>query len=371
MFELELELERKSKTRKPVNRKPKIKPSPTATQPAGPFFSRPSLTPRSLSLPHRPSFSRVAWPALPRAATLAPALFPAPHGPHPRPTSRRPAPAAPPLARRPPLRLAHLPALGPPVSQPGTSRPQSAAQRPAHLSPSRLAPPASASPHSSRAAPHARPPQPLRPGPARHAPRPPDLPVPSASGTPLAPRAPDPTSQRSRDALPAADQPAPPVSGSLFPFPSSPQRNRAPRSPARTPGSLSRCAPPRSPPGLFKRPSRTPPSTPIRRANPSRRLVTARSGAPPRPPPVSPCAASIQHPRRCSGPSNPRFASAADRAPVRGTRTPGAAPHRPLPGPSADLAAGARRRALCAGFLFNPELGEDPPTSTLPFVALA
>jgi len=61
-----------------------------------------------------------------------------------------------------------------------------------------------------------------------------------------------------------------------------------------------------------------PPSTPIRRANPSRRLVTARSGAPPRPPPVSPCAASIQHPRRCSGPSNPRFASAADSAP--GTR---------------------------------------------------
>ena len=97
---------------------PKIKPSPTATQPAGPFFSRPSLTPRSLSLPHRASFSRVAWPALPRAATLAPALFPAPHGPHPRPSSRRPAPAAPTLARRPPLRLAHLPALGPPVSQP-------------------------------------------------------------------------------------------------------------------------------------------------------------------------------------------------------------------------------------------------------------
>ena len=82
---------------------PKIKPSPTATQPAGPFLSRPSLTPRSLSLPHRASFSRVAWPALPRAATLAPALFPAPHGPHPRPSSRRPAPAAPapPHARRP------------------------------------------------------------------------------------------------------------------------------------------------------------------------------------------------------------------------------------------------------------------------------
>ena len=176
--------------------------------------------------------------------------------------------------------------------------------------------------------PHARPSTPAR--------------RPRRATPPLAPCAPDPTSQHSRNALPAADQPAPhvshhppapvfrprpprvaastapPVSGSLFPFPSSPPRNRAPRSPARTPGSLSRCAPPRSPPGLFKRPSRTPPSTPIRRANPSRRLVTARSGAPPRPPPVSPCAASIQHPRRCSGPSNPRFASAADSAP--GTR---------------------------------------------------
>ena len=62
-----------------------------------------------------------------------------------------------------------------------------------NLSPSRLAPPASASPRSSHAAPRARPPQPLRPGPARHARRPPDLPVPPASGTPLGPRSPDPT----------------------------------------------------------------------------------------------------------------------------------------------------------------------------------
>ena len=74
-----------------------------------------------------------------------------------------------------------------------------------------------------------------------------------------------------------AAPPGPPVSGSLSPFPSSPPRNRAPRSPARTPGSLSRCAPPRSPPGLFKRPSRTPPAPYLAHSS------TPESPAPPHP----------------------------------------------------------------------------------------
>ena len=169
-LENEEELEKRSKS--------KTKPSPTATQPAGPFFSRPSPTPRSLSLPHRPSFSRVAWPALPRAATLAPALFPAPHGPHPRPSSRRPAPAAPalPHARRPlaalpgphasvtpaqrraPLTaLAHPPAPSPP--------PLSAAQRPGAYAEISGTPPFNhpANPHRNPSTPRAA------PNPSRHA----------------------------------------------------------------------------------------------------------------------------------------------------------------------------------------------------------
>jgi hypothetical protein len=125
-----------------------------------------------------------------------------PSKPQPKPTSPSPFP--------------HGPHVGP--------VPRRAAQRPAHLSPSRLAPPASASPHSSRAAPHA--------------PRPPDLPVPPASGTPLAlapsrcagtPPVGAASAQQARTSAshrPAADQTAPRVSPSLLlPFPA--PRNRA------------------------------------------------------------------------------------------------------------------------------------------------
>ena len=91
---------------------------------------------------------------------------------------------------------------------------------------------------------------------------------------------PGPTCRRARPhraRRPATNRAAPLVSAPS-PLPSR-LRSGRPRSPARPPGSLSRCAPPQSPPGPFKRPSRTPwkPYPPLGRRNPS--SATPRSSA--------------------------------------------------------------------------------------------
>jgi len=123
--------------------------------------------------------------------------------------------------------------------------------------------------------------------------------LPRAAHTPSACQRPAPTQAQRSPALTACSRaplvrppltPGPharcPLSPTPGPHPSAapflpflpPRRETAPpRSPARTPGSLSRCAPPQSPPGLFKRPSRTPPAPYLAHSS------TPESPAPPHP----------------------------------------------------------------------------------------
>ena len=129
--------------------------------------------------------------------------------PSPKP-SNSPAPAQPATARS--------------LPRPARAGPASSAAPPAQLA-LHLGPSPGAQPSSPPFAPRARP---------THSPR-----TTSAQNA-----SPFPTCQRPR-ALPAT--PGPRVSGSPFPFLSLCSATPRPRSPASSPGSLSRCAPPRSP----------------------------------------------------------------------------------------------------------------------------